>query len=359
MVIVMLATATEGEIEAVLSYLRQAGVEYRVSRGVERTIIVVLTEVAAAVAAPLSTMAGVERVVPIARPFVLASRDFKRESTVVRIGAVELGGVAVSLAVGARLIEDDSQVAVLARAASRAGASLMRVSTGSRAPFPYGPAPQPEVLARRAALAREAGLTVLVEVRSEEEAEAVAPAAQALYVGGQDMGNAALLRRCASTGLPLVLERGPSARIEEWLMAAEYLLTMGHGQVVLCEAGIRTFEPTTGRTLDLSSLPLLRRLSHLPLMADPTAAGSADLMESLALAALAAGADAVVVEAATGPSATGGQALATDALALLAKRLAPLCRALGRIPPSTAARPVRLRRGLRRGRGRGGRSTRG
>lgn len=356
MVIVMLATAAEEEIEAVLSYLRQAGAEYRVSHGVERTIIVVLTDVVPAAVASLSTMAGVERVVPIARPFTLVSRDFKPESTVVRIGAVELGAAAVSLAVGARFVEDDRQVLALARAARRAGAGLMRVSIGSRARLPYGPVPQPEALARRAALAREAGLAVLAEVRSEEEPVAVASIAQALYVGGQEMGNAALLRRCASTGLPVVLERGPSAEVEDWLMAAEYLLALGHGQVVLCEAGIRTFEPATARTLDLSSLPLVRRLSHLPLMADPTSAGSGDLVESLALAAVAAGADAVVVEAATEPSTAGGQAVTADALGPLAERLAPLCRALGRIPPSAAARP---RRGGAGGRGGGGRSTRG
>jgi len=336
-VIVMLASASGEEIEAVLSYLRRAGAEYQVSRGVERTIIVVLTELAPAAVAFVSTMAGVERVAPIARPFTLASRDFKPESTVVRIGTVELGTEAVLLAVGARSLEDDAQVLALARAARRAGAGLMRVSVGSRTLFPYGLVSQAETLARRAALAREAGLAVLVEVRSEEEVEVVGSTAEALYVGGQDMGNAALLRCCASTGLPLVLERGPSAEVEEWLMAAEYLLALGHGQVALCEAGIRTFEPAMARTLDLSSLPLVRRLSHLPLMADPTSAGGGDLVQSLALAAVAAGADGVLVEAVTEPSVAGGQALPADALRPLVKRLAPLCRALGRIPPSTTA----------------------
>jgi 3-deoxy-7-phosphoheptulonate synthase len=359
MVIVMLATAAEEEIEAVLSYLQQAGAEYQVSRGVERTIIVVLTELAPSAVAFVSTMAGVERVAPIARPFTLASRDFKPESTVVRIGVVELGAEAVLLAVGARFLEDDAQVSTLALAARRAGAGLMRVSVGSRTLFPYGLVSPAETLARRAALARGAGLAVLVEVRSEEEVEAVASTAQALYVGGQDMGNAALLRCCASTGLPLVLERGPSAEVEEWLMAAEYLLALGHGQVALCEAGIRTFEPAMTRTLDLSSLPLVRRLSHLPLMADPTSSGGGDLVQSLALAAVAAGADGVLVEAVTEPSVAGGQALPADALRPLMKRLAPLCRALGRIPPSTAARSVRARRSPAGGRGRGGRDLRG
>jgi 3-deoxy-7-phosphoheptulonate synthase len=345
----MLAAASGEEIEAVLSYLRRAGAEYQVSRGVERTIIVVLTELALPAVAFVSTMAGVERVAPIARPFTLASRDFKPESTVVRIGPAELGMEAVVLAVGARFVEDDAQVSALARLAHRAGAELMRVSAGSRTLFPYGAEHQAEVLARRAALAREAGLAVLVEVRSEEEAGAVASTAQGLYVGGQDMGNASLLRCCASTGLPLVLERGPSAEVEEWLMAAEYLLALGHGQVALCEAGIRTFEPAMTRTLDLSSLPLVRRLSHLPLMADPTSSGGGDLAQSLALAAVAAGADGVLVEAATEPSLAGGQALAADALRPLVERLAPLCRAVGRLPPSTAAG----------GRGRGGRHARG
>ena len=349
MVIVMLATAAEREIEAVLSYLQRAGAEYQVSRGVERTIIVVLTELAPVAVAFVSTMAGVERVTPIARPFTLASRDFKPEGTVVRAGPVELGTEAVVLAVGTRFVEDDAQISALARAARRAGAGLMRVSAGSRMLFPYGSERQSETLARRAALAGEAGLAALVEVRSAEEVEAVASAAQALYVGGQDMGNAALLRCCASTGLPLVLERGPSAEVEEWLMAAEYLLALGHGQVALCEAGIRTFEPAMARTLDLSSLPLVRRLSHLPLMADPTSSGGGDLVQSLALAAVAAGADGVLVETAVEPSLAGGQALSVDALPSLVKRLAPLCRALSRIPPSPGAGS----------RGRGGREPRG
>jgi 3-deoxy-7-phosphoheptulonate synthase len=333
MVIVMLAGAAERDIEAVLSHLRRAGAECRVSRGVERTIIVVLTDVVPAVPAAVSTMAGVERVVPIARPFTLASRDFQPESTVVRVASVELGAGAVLLAVGARFVEDDGQVSTLAKAARRAGAALMRVSAGSQVRFPYVPTSQPAMLARRTALAREAGLAVLVEVRSDEEALAVASSAHGLYVGGQDMGNVSLLRCCASTGLPLVLERGPSAAIDEWLVAAEYVLALGHSQLVLCEAGIRTFEPAA-RTLDLSSLPLLRRRSHLPLMADVTSAGVSDLAESLALAAVAAGADAVVVEAAVDPSAAGGQALLAKALGPLAKRLAPLCRALGRAAPA-------------------------
>jgi 3-deoxy-7-phosphoheptulonate synthase len=332
MVIIMLATASEAEIEAVLSYLRQAGAEHRVSRGVERTIIVVLTEMPDAAAASVATMAGVGRVVPIARPFTLASRDFKPEATVVRLGSVELGKAAVSLVVGARFVEDDSQLSELARAARQAGAGLMRVSVGSRARFPYGLVPQPEALKRRTALAREAGLSVLAEVRSEEEAQAVASVAQGLYVSGQDMGNAALLKRCASAGPPVVLARGPSAAVEEWLMAAEYVLALGQSQVVLCETGIRTFEAEAARTLDLSSLPLLRRLTHLPLMADPTPAGSGDLLGPLALAAVAAGADAVVVEAATDASAAGGQALAVEGLRPLAERLGALCRALGRVP---------------------------
>jgi 3-deoxy-7-phosphoheptulonate synthase len=331
-VIVMLATAAEMEIEAVLLLLRQVGAEYRVSRGVERTIVVVLAEMEPTAVASVSTMPGVGQVVPIARPFTLASRDFKPENTVVRIGAVELGTSAVSLVVGMRFVEEDSQVSDLARAALGAGAGLVRVSVGSRARFPHGAEPQPEAIRRRAVLTRETGLPVLAQVRSEEEAIAVASVAQGLYLGGQDMGNAALLRCCASTGLPVVLERGLSAGVEEWLMAAEYVLALGHIQVVLCEAGIRTFEP--GRTLDLSSLPLVRRLSHLPLMADPTAVGSSDLMESMALAAVGAGADAVVLEATADAAAAGGRALAVDALSPLTTRMAPLCRALGRVPPS-------------------------
>ena len=359
MVIVMLATASEEEIEAVLSYLRQGRAEYRVSRGVERTIIVVVTEVTSVAVASLATMAGVERVVPVARPFTLAGRDFKPESTVVRMGDVDVGSATVSLAVGARFIEDDNQVSELARAARQAGAGLMRVSIGSRERFAYGPAPKPESLARRAALARDAGLTVMAEMRSEEEAMAVSSTAHALYVSAQDMGNAALLRRCASAGLPLVLERGPSAEVEEWLMAADYLLSLGQAQVVLCEAGIRTFQPGPGRTLDLSSLPLVRRLSHLPLMADPTSAGSGGLVESLVPAAVAAGADAVVVEATMEPSAGGGQAMRADALGPLVERLAPLCRALGRVPPSTVDGRARPRLGAAGGAERGGRSVDG
>jgi len=141
-------------------------------------------------------------------------------------------------------------------------------------------------------------------------------------------------------------------------MAAEYLLALGHGQVALCEAGIRTFEPAMARTLDLSSLPLVRRLSHLPLMADPSSSGGGDLAQSLALAAVAAGADGVLVEAAIEPSAAGGQALPADALRPLVKRLVPLCRALGRVPPATADRPVRARPNPDRGRRRGGRDLR-
>jgi 3-deoxy-7-phosphoheptulonate synthase len=306
---------------------------------VERTIVVVLTEMEPAAVAGVDDAGRGSRF--HVRPSLWPAAT-SPENTVVRIGAVELGTSAVSLVVGIRFVEEDSQVSDLVQAALGAGAGLVRVSVGSRARFPHGAEPQPEALRRRAVLTREAGLPVLAQVRSEEEAIAVASVAQGLYLGGQDMGNAALLRCCASTGLPVVLERGLSAGVEEWLMAAEYVLALGHSQIVLCEAGIRTFEP--GRTLDLSSLPLVRRLSHLPLIADPTSVGASDLMGSLALAAVGAGADAVVLEATTDAAAAGGRALPVEALSPLTKRMAPLCRALGRVPPLSKCQDQQLSR---------------
>jgi len=325
------AAASEQQIQAVLAYLARHRLSVRVSRGVERTIIVVLDEAPPGLAEELSTQAGVERVVPIDRPYKLASREYQPRDTLVRIGDVEVGGGSVSLIAGLARQAESETLQATAEAAGAAGAHLLRLPAFMEEAAPYGPG-EPPAVADRLARARRAGLPLVAEVRSVEDVDACALLAEAFWVGRHDMHNAALLRRCVAARRPLILERSPAATIEEWLMGSEQILAQGHAEVVLCEAGIRSFDRLT---LDLNGVSLVRRLSHLPVVVEPgRAEAGPELLEPLALASAAAGAHGVAVEVLprrAAPLPAGEPALSIAGLRRLARRLARLTRAQARL----------------------------
>jgi 3-deoxy-7-phosphoheptulonate synthase len=231
-------------------------------------------------------------------PHPLTSREAKRENTVVTVGKTQIGGPAAIVIAGPCAVESREQLLTTARAVKAAGATMLRGGAYKPRTSPYDfQGLGTEGLKLLAEARSETGLPVVTEVMSESDVELVAAYADMLQIGARNMQNFALLRRVAETGQPVLLKRGASATIKEWLLAAEYILAGGNENVVLCERGIKTFETSLRNTLDLASLALVKELSHLPVVADPShATGRRSLVPVLAQAALAAGADGVMVE---------------------------------------------------------------
>lgn len=299
MVITMSGNATEAQIAHVIDRIRECGFREHVSRGAEKTVIGVVgsngsrNEIEALRAAP-----GVESVTPITQSFKLVSKQMKPARTTVHVGDVCFGGPEIVVIAGPCSVESRDQLLSTARFVHAAGATMLRGGAYKPRTSPYdfqGLGVDALVLLKEARA--ETGLSVVTEVMSTEDVDVVAEYADMLQVGARNMQNFSLLRRLASAARPILLKRGPSASIKEWLLAAEYLLSGGNPDVVLCERGIRTFETETRNTLDLSAIALARDLSHLPVIADPShGTGRRRLIAPMARAAVAAGADGLIIE---------------------------------------------------------------
>ncbi|NEE01841.1 3-deoxy-7-phosphoheptulonate synthase [Phytoactinopolyspora halotolerans] len=338
MVVVMAPGATEAQVEAVIARVRQAGGEAFVSRGVSRTIIGLVGDVEQFRALNLRRMAGVAEVIRVSTPYKLVSRHhFPSRSTVVVGGSggrpeVRIGPEYFTLIAGPCAVESLDQILETAELAKAAGATLLRGGTFR----PWSSAETFRGLGRSglhmlAEAGAATGLPVVTEAADARDVEAVAEQADMLQVGARNMQNFALLDAVAQSGKPVLLKRGIQATIEEWLMAAEYIAQRGNLNIVLCERGIRTFEPTTPATLDISAVPTVQRLSHLPVVVDPThASGRRDLVLPLARAVIAVGSDGVLIDVHPDPESAlcdGPQALAGADVRVLAsaiRRLAPL-----------------------------------
>jgi 3-deoxy-7-phosphoheptulonate synthase len=299
MIINMQEQATESEIEHVILRVKEAGYEAHVTRGRERTIVAAVGsggrrhELEALAAAK-----GVADVVPIAQPFKLVSRQVKPEGTVVDVGGVLIGDGSFVVIAGPCSVESREQLLSTARAVKAAGATLLRGGAYKPRTSPYDfQGLGVEALRLLSEARMEIGLPVVTEVMSTEDVDLICEHADMLQVGARNMQNFALLRRLASVEKPVLLKRGPSASVKEWLLAAEYLLAGGNCDVVLCERGIKTFETETRNTLDLASVALARELSHLPVIADPShGTGRPSLIAPMSRAAAALGADGIIVE---------------------------------------------------------------
>ena len=299
MIVTMKQEATEAEINHVVERIRECGYQAHVSRGAERTIIGAIghtdrrSEIEALQAAP-----GVAKVVPISQPYKLVSTEIKHERTVVDVCGVKIGGEGVVVMAGPCSVESREQLLETARAVKAAGANMLRGGAYKPRTSPYdfqGLGVDALEILREARA--EAGLPVVTEVMSTEDVETVAEYADMLQVGARNMQNFSLLRRLAVTPRPILLKRGPSATIKEWLLAAEYLLAGGNPNVVLCERGIKTFETHTRNTLDLSAIAAAKELSHLPVIADPShGTGRRSLIPALSKASVAVGADGLIIE---------------------------------------------------------------
>jgi 3-deoxy-7-phosphoheptulonate synthase len=283
----------------VIERVREAGYQAHVTRGTERCIVAAVGsgrrhEIEALQAAP-----GVDNIVPIAQPYKLVSRQVRPEGSIVDVAGVRIGnGEPVVVIAGPCSVESRDQLLTTARAVKSAGARLLRGGAYKPRTSPYDfQGLGEEALALLAEARRETGLPVVTEVMSTEDVDTICEHADMLQVGARNMQNFALLRRLATIDKPVLLKRGPSATVKEWLLAAEYLLTGGNPNVVLCERGIKTFETETRNTIDLAAVALAKELSHLPVIADPShGTGRRSLIAPLSKAAIAVGADGLIIE---------------------------------------------------------------
>ncbi|MDD2443220.1 MAG: 3-deoxy-7-phosphoheptulonate synthase [Desulfotomaculaceae bacterium] len=338
MIIVMDHRVGDDKIEAVLVRLERLGFQIHLSRGVERTIIGAIGERGHLIGVDLEVMPGVEKVVPILQPYKLASRTFKEEGTVIRVGNLEIGGDTIHVMAGPCAVESREQLLCAAQMVKDAGATILRGGAFKPRTSPYSFHGLEEEGLELLAEAREAtGLLIVTEVMDARTLPLVARYTDILQIGARNMQNFFLLREIAKVDKPVVLKRGPSATIEEWLMAAEYIMSGGNYNVILCERGIRSFESYTRNTLDLTSVPVVKYLSHLPVIVDPShAIGKWRFVPPMAKAALAAGADGLIVEVHPNPVEAlcdGPQSLMPEKFAAMMNDLRQITAVMGRRMP--------------------------
>ncbi len=335
MVIVMNLSATAEEIREVQQRLEQAGFQAHFIRGVKRLVIGAVGNRGAIDSLALEAMPGVERVIPIMKPYKLVSREAKGESSVVRVGNAAFGANRLAVIAGPCAVESEEQLLEAARRVRAAGACMLRGGAFKPRTSLYSfQGLGVEGLKLLAAASSVTGLPTVTEVVDEASLELAVEYVDMLQVGARNMQNFSLLRAVGRSGKPVLLKRGFSATIDEWLMAAEYIVAEGNENVVLCERGIRTFEKATRNTLDLSAVPLVKRLSHLPVIVDPShATGNRHLVTPMSLAAVAAEADGLLIEVHPQPSQAlcdGPQSLSPDEFDILMGQLQRIATAVGR-----------------------------
>jgi 3-deoxy-7-phosphoheptulonate synthase len=298
MMIVMQETATPEDVERVVERLESAGATGHVSTGDVVTVIGVMGERDVIAGLPLEAYPGVDKVVPILRPYKLVSREFRRSDTVITVGDTSLGGGHVALIAGPCSVESREQLLVAAKLARQSGATMLRGGAFKPRTSPYAFQGLGIEGLQFLAEAREStGLPIVTELMDPRHLDAVATYSDIIQIGARNMQNFQLLSSVGGVDRPVLLKRGLAATIDELLMAAEYIVKEGNSRVILCERGIRTFETATRNTLDISAVPIIKQRSHLPVVVDPShAAGKVELVEPLSLAALAAGADGIMIE---------------------------------------------------------------
>ncbi len=337
MIIVMKAGSQIGDIDFVMDRLHGLGLQGHLSRGVERTVIGVVGVISTIpdLRERLELVAGVEEVVPISKPFKLSSREFDPQDTVIDVGGVKIGGRELVVMAGPCAAETPEQVMSTARAVKAAGARILRGGAFKPSTSPYSFRGLGEEGLKLLAEAKlENGLPLITEVLTPQDVEMVVKYADILQVGARNMQNFILLDEVGQARKPVMLKRGLSATIQEWLLAAEYVLAQGNRELILCERGIRTFETYTRNTMDVSAIPIVHKETHLPIIADPShGTGKWDLVMPMAMASVAAGADGLMVEVHPTPDAAlkdGAQSLTFEHFGDLMKKVAPVAEAVGR-----------------------------
>ena len=335
MMIVMKKGATTSQVANVTARIEQMGCQAHISQGEERTIIGIIGNSRPLDREQIEQMDGVEKTMPILQPFKRASREFHPQDTVVSVNEVTIGGRQLVVMAGPCAVESLDQMLEIARAVKEEGAHLLRGGAFKPRTSPYSfQGLGEEGLRILGKVRQETGLQVVTEVMDPEMVPLVTTYADILQIGARSMQNFALLHAVGKAHRPVLLKRGMMSTIEELLMAAEYILSHGNDRVILCERGIRTFEPYTRNTLDINAVPLIKQLSHLPIIVDPShGTGKWELVEPVSRAAIAAGADGLIVEVHSHPEealSDGAQSLKPKRFTTLMRNLRPIAEAVGR-----------------------------
>ena len=335
MIVILKQDATRAQMDNVIARIEQMGCGVEMSQGEERTIIGVIGDGRCVDREQIERMAGVEQTVPILRPFKRASRDFHPSDTLVQLNGLSVGGQHLVLMAGPCAVESRDQLLETAYAVKEAGAQVLRGGAYKPRTSPYSFQGMAEKGLRILADAREeTGLLIVTEVIDPHLVPLVSAYADILQIGARNMQNYALLHAVGEAQRPVLLKRGMMSTVEEMLMAAEYILSHGNNRIILCERGIRTFETYTRNTMDINAIPLLKQLSHLPVVADPShATGKWELVGAVSRAAIAAGADGLIIEVHPRPEeavSDGAQSLKPSRFAALVESLRPVAEAVGR-----------------------------
>jgi len=346
MLVVMQRDATEADVEAVCGAIRRMGYQPVPMPGQQRTAVGLIGNDGQVDGSHIGGMSGVAEVVYVSRPYKQVSREWRAEATVVSLApGVDVGGSSVVVMAGPCSVESEQQIVTAARAVRAAGASVLRGGAFKPRSSPYSFQGLGKKGLELLALAkRETGLAIVTEAMDEEGAHLVAEYGDCIQIGARNMQNYSLLRAVGRLNKPVLLKRGLSATITELLLSAEYILAEGNGQVILCERGVRGFDPATRNIFDVSAIPVVQKLSHLPIIADPShGIGLREHVPAMARAAIAAGADGLIVEVHPTPDralSDGAQSLYSDQFARLMAEVRTIAEAIGRAvapPPGTAA----------------------
>lgn len=335
MIIVLKPGTGEEDITRIKKKIEEFGLIPHVSKGKERTIIGAIGDERILRNVPLEYIEGVEKVLSILKPFKLVSRDFKPEDTIIKVNGLEIGGKRVQLIAGPCSVENREMLLETARFVKEAGVLFLRGGAFKPRTSPYSfQGLGKEALEYLAEARKETGLLTVTELMDIRDSELLCKYADIIQIGARNMQNFRLLMEVGQLDKPVILKRGISATVEELLMSAEYIVSGGNKNVILCERGIRTFETATRNTLDLSSVPVIKKWSHLPVMVDPShGVGKWDLIEPMAKAAIAVGADAIMIEVHPRPEealSDGTQSLKFDRFQNLVKEMRKVAEAIGR-----------------------------
>jgi 3-deoxy-7-phosphoheptulonate synthase len=335
MLIVMRQGATAGEVEGVVERIRSLGLTPHAIPGAQRTAIGITGNKGSLDGGQFEALPGVREVIRVSQPFKLVSREVKPEDTVIDVGGVKLGGPAIVVMAGPCSVESREQLLAAAHAVKAAGATFLRGGAFKPRTSPYEFQGLGEAGLKLLAEAREqTGLKVVTEVMDPDDLAMCVEYADVLQLGARNMQNFSLLKKLGGVRKPVMIKRGPSATIREWLMAAEYVVAHGNYQVALCERGIRTFETATRNTLDLNAVPVLKALTHLPVVVDPShGIGIRAHVPAMARAGIAAGADAIIVEVHPRPEnalSDGQQSLTPSEFEELMRQVRVIAGAIGR-----------------------------
>lgn len=336
MIIVMKHGAPQGDIESVVKRVEELGYKYHLSRGEARTIVGIIgAEEHKLDSATFEVMEGVEKTMRVMQPFKVASRDFTHTDTIIDVNGVQIGGKKVTVMAGPCSVESRSMILETAHIVKEAGGTILRGGAFKPRSSPYSFQGLGEEGLRYLAEAREqTGLPIITEVMTPEDIELIGEYTDIFQVGARNTQNYSLLKALGKTNKPVFLKRGISGTIQELLMSAEYILSGGNMQVMVCERGIRTYETATRNTFDINAIPVLKELTHLPVAADPAhGTGMTKLVPAISRAAVAAGADVLMVEVHPDPAramSDGPQSLNPAQFAKLMADLKPLAAAVGK-----------------------------